>query len=48
MKKYCHIVSKHIKYIGESKIIGIVGACFAFGYTASWARCDTPTIVVHV
>jgi len=48
MKKYCHIVSKHIKYIGESKIIGIVGACFAVGYTASWARCDTPTIVVHV
>jgi hypothetical protein len=24
-------------YVGESKIIRIVGTCFALGYTAGWA-----------
>jgi hypothetical protein len=28
-------------YVGESKIIGIVGTYFAIGYTAGWSWHDT-------
>jgi len=31
----------HASYVGESKIIRIVGTCFAVGYTAGWAWQDT-------
>jgi hypothetical protein len=34
---YTAIGIYHASYVGESKIIHIVGICFAVGYTAGWA-----------